>query len=142
MSQFFHLPYFSIFFFLYVGFTFTVVCTRRFSWNSHVCTQVYWEQSCMLWFFTFLERLSVAGWVWMIAESSLMLLKFVYPLCFWLETLFDLIFENVLVISFSIFCFGISALGLFYLGSLFDGCLLVIAESKGCRVILLIFYLI
>ena len=58
---------------------------------------------------------------------------------FWPETSFSLIFENVLVISFSTFCFEISALGLFYLGALLGCCLWVVAESKGCRVILLLF---
>ena len=83
--------------------------------------------------------LSVVGWVWMIAEPSLMLLESISPFCFWLETLFYLIFENVLVISFSTFCFEISALGLFYLGALLGCCLWVVAESEGCRVIFFAF---
>ena len=51
-------------------------------------------------------------------------------------------FKNVLVIAFSIFCFGISALGLFYLGALLGCCLIVLAESGGGRVILFLYYLI
>ena len=51
-------------------------------------------------------------------------------------------FENVLVISFSIFSFGISALGLFYLSSLLGCCLIVLAESGGGRVIIFLSYLI
>ena len=55
------------------------------------------------------------------------------------ETLFSLkFFENVLVIAFSIFCFGISALGLFYLSALRGCSLIVLAESGGGRVILLL----
>ena len=50
--------------------------------------------------------------------------------------------KNVLVIAFFIFCFGISALGLFYLSALLGSCLIVVAESEGGRVILLLYYLI
>ena len=59
--------------------------------------------------------------------------------CFWPETSFSLIFENVLVISFSTFCLGISALGLFYLGALLGCCLWVVVESEGGKVIFLLF---
>ena len=48
-------------------------------------------------------------------------------------------FENVLVIAFSIFCFGISALGFFYLGALLGCCLTMLVDSGGCGVILLLF---
>ena len=51
-------------------------------------------------------------------------------------------FKNVLVIAFSIFCFGISALGIFYLSALHGCCLIVLAESGAGRVILLLYYLI
>ena len=44
--------------------------------------------------------------------------------------------KNVLVVSFSIFCFGVSALGLFYLGDFLGCCLVVLVESEGCRFIL------
>ena len=44
--------------------------------------------------------------------------------------------------AFSIFCFGISALGLFYLSALRECSLIVLAESGGDRVILLLYYLI
>ena len=51
-------------------------------------------------------------------------------------------FKNVLVIAFSIFCFGISALGLFCISDLRECCLIVLAESGDGRVILLLYYLI
>ena len=50
--------------------------------------------------------------------------------------------KNVLVIVFSIFCFVISALDLFYLINLLECYLIVLAESGGCRTILLLQYLI
>ena len=51
-------------------------------------------------------------------------------LCFLPEMLFRVIFfKNVLLIAFLIFCFGISALGLFYLGTLRGCCLIVLAKS-------------
>ena len=40
--------------------------------------------------------------------------------------------------AFFIFCFGISALDLFYLSYLLECCLSVLAESRGCRIILLL----
>ena len=64
-------------------------------------------------------------------------------LCFWPETLFKVnYFKNVLVIAFSIFCFGISALGLFYLSALLGCCLIVLAEYGGGRIIIFLYYLI
>ena len=51
-------------------------------------------------------------------------------------------FKNVLVIAFSIFCFGISALGIFYLSALRGCCLIVFEESGGGRVTILMYYLI
>ena len=51
-------------------------------------------------------------------------------------------FKNVLVIVFFKFCFGMSALGLFYLIALHGCCLIVLAESGGGRVILFLYYLI
>ena len=93
----------------------------------------------MPWFFVSWGRLSVSRWVWVIAESSLMLLESVSPLCFWLDIFFYLIFENVLVISFSTSCFEVSALGIFYLGDLLGCCLWVVADSEGSRVIFLLF---
>ena len=143
MSQFVHLPYFFYLFLpvrgffvsqsrVHIGFLGIVTYACRFTENNHVCLD----------FFIFLGRLSVAGWIWMIVESSLMLLEFVSPLYFWLETLFDFIFENVLVISFSIFCFEISALGLFFLSTLLGYCLWVVAKSEGGSVIFFLFYLI
>ena len=50
--------------------------------------------------------------------------------------------KNVLVIAFFIFCFGISALDFFYLTTLLECCLSVLAESGGCRIVLLLLYLI
>ena len=133
---------FYLFFFLYASFSLTVMCTRGFSWNSHVYMHIFCKQSCMPWFFPFWGRLSVDGWVWMIVESSWMLLESVYTFVSYQRRFLVWIFENVLVISFSIFCFGISALGFFYL-SAFLGCyLIVLAESGSCRVILFLYYLI
>ena len=89
--------------------------------------------------FFFFGKIKCCWVIWMIVESSLMLLESVSTLCFWRETLFYLIFENFLVISFSTFCFEISALGLFYLGA-FTGCFLwVVAESEDYRVIFFAF---
>ena len=51
----------------------------------------------------------------------------------------NLFFKNVLVIAFSIFCFGISALDYFYLSGLLECCLSVLAEFGGCRIIILLF---
>ena len=51
-------------------------------------------------------------------------------------------FKNFFVIVFSIFCFGISALDFFYLSALLECFLSVLAESGGCRIILLLLYLI
>ena len=79
----------------------------------------------------------------MIAESPLILLKFVYTSISDQRRFFRVKFlKNVLVIAFSIFCFGISALCLFYLSALCGCCLIVLAESGGGRVILLLYYLI
>ena len=47
-----------------------------------------------------------------------------------------------LSLHFLIFCFEISALVFFYLGALLECCLSVLAESGGCRIILLLLYLI
>ena len=47
-------------------------------------------------------------------------------------------FMNVLVIAFSIFYFGISAIDFFYLSTFLECCLSVLAESGGCRTILLL----
>ena len=77
----------------------------------------------------------------MIAESPLILLESVYTSVsnqrrfFYDEISF---LKNVLVIAFSIFCFGISALDLFYLSTLCECCLSVFAESGGSRIILLL----
>ena len=78
----------------------------------------------------------------MIAESPWMLLESVYTSVSDQRCLLVRIFLNVLVIAFSIFCFGISALGLFYLGALLGCCLIVLQESGGGRVIPLLHYLI
>ena len=51
-------------------------------------------------------------------------------------------FKNVLVIAFSIFCFGISALDFFYLSTLLKCYLSVLVECGGCRSIILLYYLI
>ena len=56
---------FYLFFFLYVSFGFTVVCTRGFYWYICVYTRVFCTKSCM-------------PWVLMIAESPWMLLESVY----------------------------------------------------------------
>ena len=48
-------------------------------------------------------------------------------------------FKKVLVMAFSIFCFGISALDFFYLSDLLECCLTVLVESKGHRIILFLF---
>ena len=47
-----------------------------------------------------------------------------------------------LSLHFSIFCFEISGLDLFYLSTLCECCLSVLAESGGSRIILLLQYLI
>ena len=60
-------------------------------------------------------------------------------LCFWPKMLFSLNFWKC---SYHFFWGGISALGLFYLSALLGCCLLVLIESRGCRVILLLYYLI
>ena len=79
----------------------------------------------------------------MIVESSWMLLGSIYTLFFTRDNVFRVnFFKNVLVIAFSIFCFGISALGIFYLSALSGCCLIVLAESGGGRVILLLYCLI
>ena len=71
----------------------------------------------------------------MIAESSWMLLESVYiPIS-----------DQRYLVSLNFWkcschlIFGISALGLFYLGAFLGCCLIVLAESGGCRVILLLF---
>ena len=79
----------------------------------------------------------------MIVESPYMLLEFVYTsVSDQRRLLRQFFFKNVLVIAFSIFCFGISALGLFYLSALCGFFLIVLAESGGGRIILLLYYLI
>ena len=81
----------------------------------------------------------------MIAESHLILLESVYIPVSYQRRFFRVKFlflKNVLVIAFSIFCFGISALDLFYLSTLLECCLSVLAESGGCRIILFLLYLI
>ena len=71
--------------------------------------------------------------------------------CFWClntpfvsdQRLFFVYFLGfVLVIHLSIFCFEISALGLFYLGALLGCYLWVVAGYGGCRFISLLTYLI
>ena len=44
-----------------------------------------------------------------------------------------------LSLHFRFFCFGISELDFFYLSALLECCLSVLAESEGCRIILLLF---
>ena len=77
----------------------------------------------------------------MIAESPLILLDSVYTFVFYQRHLLfrvNFFFKNVLVIAFSIFCFGISALDLFYLSTLCECCLIVLVESRVGRIILLL----
>ena len=76
----------------------------------------------------------------MIAESPLILLESVYTSVSDQRHFFrvDFFFKNVLVIVFSIFRFGISALDFFYLSTLCECCLSVLAESRGSRIILLL----
>ena len=77
----------------------------------------------------------------MITESPLILLDFVYTsVSDQRHFLFrvNFFFKNVLVIAFSIFCFGIRALDLFYLSNLLECCLIVLAMSGSCRIIILI----
>ena len=78
----------------------------------------------------------------MIPESPLILPKSVYTSSSYQRRFFRVNFfflKNVLVIAFSIFCFGISALDLFYLIYLLECYLSVLAESEGCRIILFLF---
>ena len=81
----------------------------------------------------------------MIVESPLILLEFVYTSVpdhgRFLRVKF-LFLKNFLDIAFSIFCFGISALEFFYLSTLCKCYLIVLAESGGGRIILLLCYLI
>ena len=69
---------FYLFFFLYASFVFTVACTCGFYWDIHVYTRVFCTQLRMPWVLPFWGRLSVVGWVLMIAESPWMLLESVY----------------------------------------------------------------
>ena len=80
----------------------------------------------------------------MIVESPLILLESVYTSVSDQRHFFrvNFFFKNVLVIAFPIFCFVISALDLFYLSTLHVCCLIVLAESGGGRIILLLCYLI
>ena len=78
----------------------------------------------------------------MITESPWMLLESVYTFVSDQRRLLVRIFLNVLVFAFFIFCFGISALGIFYLGALLGCCLIVLLEFGGRRVILFLHYLI
>ena len=141
MSQLVCFPSFYLFFFLYTGFSFTVACTHGFSWNSCVYTWFFCKQSCMPRFFPFWGRLSVVGWVWMIAESSWMLLESVYIPVSNQRHLVSLNFFKCSCHFIFYFCFGISALGLFYLSALLGCCLIVLPEFGGCRVIYLLFIL-
>ena len=77
----------------------------------------------------------------MIVESPLILPESVYTSVSDQRRFFRVIFffKNVLVIAFSIFCFEISALDLFYLSALLECCLSVLAEFGDCRIILLLF---
>ena len=91
--------------------------TRGFDYYIRVHTQVFCIQSRMPLFFPSRGIWMVAGWIVMIAESPLMLLESVYTSIsnqrhFFMVNLF---FKNVLVIAFSIFCFGITGLEFFYL---------------------------
>ena len=75
----------------------------------------------------------------MITESPLILLESVSTSVSDQRHFFfrvNFFFKNVLVIAFSIFCFGISALDFFYLSTLRECCLIVLAESGGGRIIL------
>ena len=120
-----------------MGFAFTIACTHRFSQNTCICTQVYWEQSHMPWFFALLGGLSVDGWVWMIVESSWMLLESIYtPLSD--QRLLSIRFLKIFLSFIFYFCFEISELRIFYLGSFLGCCLWVVVESEGCRVIFLL----
>ena len=76
----------------------------------------------------------------MIAESPLTLLESVYTSVSNQRHFFrvNFFFKNVLVIAFSIFCFGISALYFFYLSTLLECYLSVLVESGGCTTILLL----
>ena len=96
----------------------------------------------MPWFWALVGGLSVVGWFLMIVESSWMLLVFVYTLRFWLESSLVYFLIFFLVIHLSIFCFGISALGLFYLGSLLGCCFWVVTGSGGSKSHLFLSYLI
>ena len=78
----------------------------------------------------------------MIAKSYWMLLESVYTSVSDQRRILVRIFLNILFIAFSIFCFGISALGLFYLSALREYGLIVLAESGASRVILFLYYLI
>ena len=78
----------------------------------------------------------------MIAESPLILPESVYTSVSDQRRFFRVNFflKNVLVIAFSIFCFGISALDLFYLGALFECFLSVgVVESFFCFLYLILF---
>ena len=76
----------------------------------------------------------------MIVESPLILPELVYTSVSDQRHFFrvNFFFKNVLVIAFSIFCFGISALDFFYLSTLLECRLYVLAEFGGCRTILLL----
>ena len=79
----------------------------------------------------------------MIVGSSWVLLVSIYGLFFLPETPFDLFLIRFCSChSFFPFCFGISALGIFYLGALLSYFLWVIAGSGSCRVCYFFLYLI
>ena len=68
----------------------------------------------------------------MIAESPWIFLESVYTsVSDQRRLLVRIFFLNVLVIAFYIFCFGISALGLFLLNAL-HGCFLIVLACIGC----------
>ena len=134
---------FTLFFFLYASILITVTYARGFLLNSRVSMQVYCIQSRMLLFWDLFGRLSVVGWFFIIVESSWVLLVSIYSLCFSPETPFDLFSIRFCSChSFFPFCFGISALGLFYLSALLGCCLWVVVGFESCRVCYYFLYLI
>ena len=80
----------------------------------------------------------------MIAESPLVLPESVYTSVSDQRRVFRLnfFFKEGSCHGIFYFLFGISALDLFYLSALLGCCLSVLVESGGCRIILLLLYLI
>ena len=72
------LPWFYAPFFLYASFELTIAYTRKFIFYFHVYMWVYYEQSRMPLVLPSRGRLIVVGWIWMIAESLMILLESVY----------------------------------------------------------------